>query len=1209
MKPWERYGQLEEEQQKKPWERYSSSEDSLETSPPASASTPSPSETPKPTYTPYATVQEEATQESLYTNEDWQRSSRVLYRLQNGKDIPTDWSAKDVAHWGMDEMSAFNWNLGSMAFDAKRIHGADQETKEAFLYAMEQFDELDNSWRTTGYALKNLALDPTTLAGMVTFGAAGASAQAAKVAGKEGLKAVLKESIKRTGASAVVAGAAEGIAENTLRQSVEISGGKKEDFSFTEAAVSGAVGGVLGGTLGVAADVAGSGIGKLKREASELFSGDKVKNTAKAPNVDAQGQVVAPDSGRVDVPYDQRSVDELVEQGIDDVVPQRPFSGETRVNVNNVTMFSQKFNTIPTADEVPVAADMLFEQASKLDGQLIEGMLDRIQKTVLTEDLPVVKETVAAARQIADKELVRLQNAMNKADLADDTFALSLELNDAYKARDALNEVDSALGSQSGRDLQNRQKYGSPVDDLSDAAQVERAADKAFQDSVKKVTKEKQPAIDKALNDGDNATAVKLMRERDEAISAEYQRFFKDEPKELDSTTFTGKFLEAQIGGVFSPTTVQYNVLWPAVKTALYPALRVVTDPFSRASWVRGAKTYGAMRGALNASVQAAKASWKYEQTLSTRDVNRVLEGGVQIKGKLGEFVRLFPRALASTDAFISEQAAAGFIVGEAAEAAVEGGLKKGLNGKALKEHVEQSIEKGMKDAYDRSVTEATIQPIVEKGKALNLTGADLEDYILKALNETDQGALKRLKDKDTKAYIDDLLYKRDFGSDGMDRGVVGEKVAKGVTAYEEFASRNKLFKIAGQLFIRTPIRVMEEGFRMTPMLNTLMPNFKRDLAGRNGRQRQARAQAEIMVGYSVVTYAMQAWAKGDLNGAGSSDYKREKVMADSDGLGQTSIAMGDGEKDISRLDPLRVPMTLVADAMDAVMLMDDREAQGAEGTNKLLQASGAAIASVVALFRDASLFGGATEAAEFVEKMMDAITDDNKGIAEAGKVLGDFILDKTLMTVPATAKKASKFVEGNDVLPNAYTMQQKILATIAPSSNYVPKQYDVHGNMRTVDDPMQSFWVFSYTSKEEKQKGKSYKELYVNRALNEMMRETDSTIGVYSDKDPRFLDDRLTEIYTEVDGVQITVYDAMMIEIKKQRITDVLYAILKTKAPMGNFQFDGIKTQKVKEAISKARTNALDIVIGNDPALKAREAKYVRIKAQTGAGYFDLNR
>ena len=1204
MKPWERYQQLEQEQEKKkPWERYRNPEQ------PTEPSTPPPPSSPEPTYTPYATVQQEATQESLYTNEDWQRSSRLLYRLQNGEDMPTDWSAKDVAHWGMDEMSAFNWNLGSMAFDAKRIHGADQETKEAFLYAMDQYEELDHSFRTTGYALKNLAMDPTTLAGVVTFGAAGASAQGAKVAGKAGLRALLKESIKRTAAPAIVAGAAEGVAENSLRQSVEISGGRKEDFSGLEAAASGVVGGTIGGVLGVGADVAGAAVGKLKREAEELFSGDKVERAAKAPNVNAQGQVIAPDSGRVDVEYDQRSLEELAEEGVEALTPERVFASDSKVNPHTVTLFSQKFNTIPTAEEVPVAADMLFEQASKLEGQLIEGMLDRIQKTVLAEDLPVVKETVAAARQIADKELVRLQNAMNKADPADDTFALSLELNDAYKARDALNEVDSALGSQSGRDLQNRQKYGSPVNDLSDKAAVERAADKAFENAVRAVTDEKQPAIDKALNAGDNATAVKLMRERDEAISSEYQRFFKDQPKELDSTSFTGKFLEAQIGGVFSPTTVQYNVVWPAIKTALYPALRVVTDPLTKASWVRGAKTYGAMRGALNASVQAAKASWKYEQTLSTRDVNRVLEGGVQIKGKLGEFVRIFPRALAATDAFVSEQAAAGFISGEAAEAAVNKGLEKGLKGEALKEYVDKRIEKGIADAYDRTVTEATIQPIVEKGKALNLSGADLEAYVLKALNDTDKGALKRLKDADTKAYIDDLLYKRDFGSEGMDRGAVGTQVAKGVTAYEEFASRNKIFKIAGQLFIRTPIRVMEEGFRMTPLLNTFMPNFKRDLAGRNGRQRQARAQAEIMVGYAVVTYAMQAWATGELSGSGSSNYKRAKVIGDSDQLGRTSIAVGSGEKDISRLDPLRVPMTLVADALDAAMLLEDRELQGAEAGNKIVQAGSAAIASVATLFRDAALFGGASDLAEFGTKLLDTISDESKGVAETGKILGDFILDKGLMTIPATAKKASKFVEGNDVLPNAYTMQQKILATVAPSSNYVPKQYDVHGNMRTVDDPNQAFWIFSYTDKEEKRKGKSEKELYVNRALNEVMRETDSTIGLHPEKDARFLDDRLTEIYTEVDGVRITVYDAMMIEYKKQRVTDVLYAILKTKAPVGNFMFDSIKAKKVKEAISNAHKNALDIVIANDPALKKREVDYVRVKARTEAGLNDLNR
>jgi len=697
------------------------------------------------------------------------------------------------------------------------------------------------------------------------------------------------------------------------------------------------------------------------------------------------------------------------------------------------------------------------------------------------------------------------------------------------------------------------------------------------------------------------------MRERDEAISAEYQRFFKDEPKELDSTTFTGKFLEAQIGGVFSPTTVQYNVVFPFLKTWLYPALTAVTDPFSKKSWIRSAKTYGAMRGALNASAQAAKASWKYEQTIATKDVNRILEGKIQIKGKKGAWIRFFPRLLAATDALISEQAAAGFIAGEVAGKALDRGLEKGLKGQALKDYIDNATEKGMKDAYDRSVNEAAIQPIIEKGKALNLTGTDLEDYILKALNDTDKGALKRLKDEEAKAFVDDLLYKRDFGSDGLDRGVVGEKAAKYVTQYEKLMSDNPILKSIGQLFIRTPIRVMEEGLRMTPMINTIMPNFKRDLAGRNGRQRQARAQTEIMVGHTVSIWAMNLWAQGELKGSGSEDYKREKVVGDSDELGRLSIGFGDSQKDISRLDPLRVPMTIVADVMEKVSLMDEREQQGAEAQALLIKSFSAASASLIAVFRDAALFGGANELIDFLGVITGAVEDPNSK-SKTNKAL-KWLSDKAMMVVPSTLKKGVKFVEGNDVLPNAYTVQQKIVGALAPSSNYVPKQYDVHGNMRTVDNPWESMFIGSYTDQEQKQKGKSHKELYVNRALNEMMRETDSTIGVHSDKDPRFLDDRLTEIYTEVDGVNITVYDAMMIEIKRQRITDVLYAILKTKAPTGNFQFDGIKTKKVKEAISKARTNALDIVIGNDPELKARVSKYARVKAQTGAGFFDLNR
>ena len=53
--------------------------------------------------------------------------------------------------------------------------------------------------------------------------------------------------------------------------------------------------------------------------------------------------------------------------------------------------------------------------------------------------------------------------------------------------------------------------------------------------------------VGKTLNDGDNATAVKLMREHDEAISRKYQRFFRNEPKELDNIVLVGKFLQAMV--------------------------------------------------------------------------------------------------------------------------------------------------------------------------------------------------------------------------------------------------------------------------------------------------------------------------------------------------------------------------------------------------------------------------------------------------------------------------------------------------------------------------------------------------------------------------------------------------------------------------------------------------------------------------------------
>ena len=1006
---------------------------------------------------------------------------------------------------------------------------------------------------------------------------------------------------------------------------------------MVEAAASAGIGAAAGGVLGTAADVAGTYIGK---GINKLKKAPEVEVKAKPPEVDAAGNVVVPAADTPEVtltPEPVKNVDLVeevaLERGIDtsdakavealteelvqadklaadvaaETVPARPFAKGGSVNADEVVMFSQAHDTIPTADEVPQAAAILFEK-SKKEGAIAD-LLERINRSIVAEDIGAVKDTVAAARQTADKRVLQLQNAINKSEQGD-KLPLYLELEDALTARNNLNEIDQALGAQSGRELQARQKYGSPVADLNDEEAVARAADKAFNANVKDIEAQAKPDINKALNNGDNTEAVRLMRERDAAIEAEYQKYHKDKPLEGDGTTFTGKLLEAQIGGVFSPSTVQYNVIWPLLKTGLYPLLKVMTDPFEKASRVRAAKTYGAMRGALSGAVESARASWKFEQTFLTSDPSRFLEGGIQIKGKKGELIRLFPRALAATDAFIGEMATAGYLSGEAAEAAIDAGIAKGLKGAELTDFVDKAIEKTMKESYDRYVTEAAIEPIINKARMLNLTGKEFDDYVINALNSTDGDALKRLTDDEAKSYVNDLLYKRGFGEDNLDRGFAGEKVAEAVTSYEEFTKKNKWIKIAGQLFLRTPIRVFEEGLRMTPAVQILMPNFTRDLAGRNGAARQARAQAEIMVGSAVVMYGIQAWAKGELNGSGTSDWKRAKLIGDSADLPRLSIGSDDGSsKSISRLDPLRIPLTLIADVLDGAMLLNDRELQGEEQRNKLTQAASLAMASVVALFRDAALFSGAVDAAAFGEKILNTLTDETKGVTDAGEAIGKFLVDKAAMTVPSTLKKGAKSLDGNNVLANADTVQQKLLAMVAPSANLVPKQYDVHGNIRTNEDNEENFFpFFNVTTFDERAKGRSHKELYVTKALNEMMHETDQTIGTHPETDKRFGAEKLTEIYTMVEGVKMPVYDAMMIEYKRSGITKVLYALLNTNAPIGTPMFDGVKTKAVKNAISKAHANALETVIQRDPELKGRVVEYMRSKAAIGAGQFDLN-
>jgi hypothetical protein len=83
--------------------------------------------------------------------------------------------------------------------------------------------------------------------------------------------------------------------------------------------------------------------------------------------------------------------------------------------------------------------------------------------------------------------------------------------------------------------------------------------------------------------------------------------------------------------------------------------------------------------------------------------------------------------------------------------------------------------------------------------------------------------------------------------------------------------------RMAGQLFFRTPVRVFEEGIRLTPGLNLISPKFLSDLSGANGSMRQIRAQGEAMMSYAIAGSVFSLYSTGNVTGSLGEDYKQRR--------------------------------------------------------------------------------------------------------------------------------------------------------------------------------------------------------------------------------------------------------------------------------------------------------------------------------------------
>ena len=231
------------------------------------------------TYTPFGTIQEGIDHQTLNTNRDWLEASLRLYKVNHGR-LPTeadldgyqgeDFKAK-IADYGLAQMAGFNFNIVDQAIDTHTItQKGDKKTKEAFVYLLDQYDEVNTSWRTAGDATWEMFTDATNWLGLATAGTGAVVAQTAKFAGKNIVKKKIKDGMKRslgkTAALTGVEGAAHGAAFDAMDQSVRIDAGSQDEYSAGQTALSAGIGFAAGATIGTGIDMLAARLGSKKAQ-------------------------------------------------------------------------------------------------------------------------------------------------------------------------------------------------------------------------------------------------------------------------------------------------------------------------------------------------------------------------------------------------------------------------------------------------------------------------------------------------------------------------------------------------------------------------------------------------------------------------------------------------------------------------------------------------------------------------------------------------------------------------------------------------------------------------------------------------------------------------------------------------------------------------------------------------------------------------------
>lgn len=509
---------------------------------------------------------------------------------------------------------------------------------------------------------------------------------------------------------------------------------------------------------------------------------------------------------------------------------------------------------------------------------------------------------------------------------------------------------------------------------------------------------------------------------------------------------------EYVISTVFTPSTTIVNLFPGLLKTVYKPLINYIADPTGSATASGLLHQYAAMASNVGEALKLAKMAFKYEQSIMTGDASVWLAQKPEIKGVFGRTLRVFPRILQATDEFFFSVNYRGFVVGNAWDNAIKeaaaNGIKKGT--KEYDAFIKDRVDDALKKAYSPSSDAAdTIDFYRQQGIDRGYTGKALTKFV-----ETEMGKNEKLmlnaENVIGKDYANDLLFRRPF-SRTTDSSMFVSKL-------EAFLNSNALMRIGFQLFFRTPVRVFEEGVRLTPGFNFIAPKFIADLKGVNGSMRQVRAHGEAMMSMAFATAVLSLYANGAITGSGGGDWKRVRNKSATEWEPYT-IYLGNGRSISYRnLDPFATPLKIIVNTLDNLQMHQYRKAQGANEPDFISDKAAILAAAGYGAFsalKDSGLLEGINQFSQLITDFMDP--EKNADSIE------QFFAKKLQLAVPNVIGKTQQLFAGLDGEPvpikDPRGVDQIIENRFNPLSDSVSTQRDILGNKMYVGNPVSAYF------------------------------------------------------------------------------------------------------------------------------------------------------